>query len=83
MHAVEEALLLEVSDVLVYRGQAFQVHSPGNLLKGRGIAIAGNERFEEVDNLFLPSGDSHGRIIAKKKRIATKVFVFCSLSEMS
>jgi hypothetical protein len=64
----------------MHRGQALQIHTSGNFLKRRGIAIAGDERFEEVDNLFLPSSDSHARIIAKKKRIARESF--CLLFSM-
>ena len=75
MNAVQQALFLEVGDVLVNRGQALQVHSAGNLFKRRGIAVAGHERFQKVDDLFLPSRDSHGRIIAKKKRIARRSFL--------
>src|ERR1700688_2297160 len=58
----------------MHRGQVFQVHSASNFLKGRRIAVPRYERFQKVDNLFLPSSDSHGRIIAKKKRIAREVF---------
>jgi hypothetical protein len=74
VHAVEQALFLEVGDVLVHGGQALQLHAARDLFKRRGVAVAGHERFEEVENLFLPSSDSHGRIIANKKRTMSTIF---------
>ena len=76
VNAVQHTLLLKVGDVLVNRGQALEPHAARNLFKRRRVAIAGDKRLEEVENLFLPSGNSHGRIIANKKRIATEVFCF-------
>jgi hypothetical protein len=54
--------------------QALQPHAARNLLKGRGVAVAGYKSLKEVENLFLSSSDSHGRIIANKKRTATILF---------
>jgi hypothetical protein len=85
--AVEEALLFKVRDVFMHRSEAFQPHSPGDLFERRGIAVAQHERSQKIDYLFLPSCDSHARIIAKKKRIARRSFclsfsaVFAELSE--
>ena len=58
--AVEQALLFQVGNVLVHSGQAFQPHPARNLFKRWRVAVAGHKRLEEVENLFLPSGDSHG-----------------------
>jgi hypothetical protein len=71
---IEEALLFKVGNVLVHGGQAFQPHSPGDLFERGGIAVAQHERTQKIDYFFLPSCDSHGRIIAKKKRIARRSF---------
>jgi hypothetical protein len=71
MHPVKKPLLFKVRYVFVDSCQAFEPHSARNLFKRRGIAIAEHKRLQEVENLFLPSSNSHGRIIANKKRIAT------------
>jgi len=75
VHPIQQALLLEICDVLMHGGKAFQPHCPGDLFKGGGISISGHERSEKVDDLFLPSRNGHVRIIAKKKRNASGHFL--------
>ncbi len=72
--ARDEALVLEVGDVLVDGGQRFEAEAPGDFLIGGGIAVALDETGDEVENLFLPPGDGHGLSIAKKKRIEGEMF---------
>jgi len=55
--------------------QALEPHSSGNLLKRRGIPVACHKGSEEIDHFFLSASNSHGRIIANKKRIAPEVFL--------
>jgi hypothetical protein len=71
MYPVKKPFLFKVRYVFVDSCQTFEPHSARNLFKRRGIAIAEHKRLQEVENLFLPSSNSHGRIIANKKRIAT------------
>ena len=81
MHAVQQPLLFQVGNVLMHGGQALQPHAARNLFKGRGVAVARYKRLQEVENLFLPSGNSHARIIANKKRtVSTLFFVFFSIT---
>jgi hypothetical protein len=72
MGALEQALGLEVSDVLMDGGKRTKAKAGGDLLVGRGIAVAGGEAGEKVDNLFLSTRDSHGLILANKRRIGGK-----------
>src|ERR1035437_2858896 len=74
MHAVQQSLLFQVVNVLVHGSQAFEPDPARNLLERRGVAVARHKGLEKVENLFLPSSDSHGRIIANKKRTATVLF---------
>jgi hypothetical protein len=71
VHAIQQSLLFEIGDVLVNCSQALQSHAARDLFKRRRIAVAGNKGFEKVEDFFLPASDSHGRIIANKKRIET------------
>ena len=67
--------LFKVGNVLMHGCQALQPHAARNLLKRRGIAVASHERLQEIENLFLPTCDSHARIIANKKRTAQYLFL--------
>ena len=70
--ARDEALVLEVGDVLVHGGQRFEAEAAGDFLIGGGIAVALDETGDEVENLFLAPGDSHGSSIANKKGIESE-----------
>lgn len=59
MGALEEALVLQVGDVFVHCGERTEAEAAGDLLKGWGVAVLLGEGGEEVENLFLPSRDSH------------------------
>jgi hypothetical protein len=74
VNAIEQSLSFQVGNVLVHGGQALEPHAAGNFLKRWGIPIAGHKRLQEVDDFFLPASNSHGRIIANKKRIAPELF---------
>ena len=76
MHAVKQPLLFEVGNVLMHGCQALEPHAARNLLKGRGVAVARYKRLQEIQNLFLPSGHCHERIIANKRRTARVFFIF-------
>jgi hypothetical protein len=78
VNAIEHSFFFEVCYVFVDGRQALQPHATRNLLKRRGIAVAGDKGLEKVDHFFLPSSDSHGRIIANKKRSAIGFFAFLS-----
>jgi hypothetical protein len=78
VNAIEHSLFFEVRNVFVDGRQALQPHATRNLLKRRGITVAGDKGLEKVDYFFLPSSDSHGRIIANKKRSAIGFFAFLS-----
>ena len=69
MSALEQALLLEIGDVLVDGGQGTETESSGDLFIGRGVSVLLGEAGEEVDDLFLSPGDCHAGIVANKKRI--------------
>ena len=74
VHTVEQPFFLEVGDVLVHGGQALEAHAARDLFEGGGVAVAGHKRLQKVDNLFLPTGDSHGRIIANTARYPLSSF---------
>jgi len=57
--ALEEALILQVGDVLVYGGQGAETQTTGDLLVRRRVSILLREAGEEVDDLFLAPCDSH------------------------
>jgi hypothetical protein len=75
MHAVEHALLFKIRDVLVDGGKALKPHAASDFLKGWGVSVAGHKRLKKIQNLFLPAGDGHARIIANKKRIDARKFL--------
>jgi len=70
--AGDEALVLQVGDVLVHGGQGFEAEAAGDFLIGRGIAVALHETGDEVEHFFLPPGDRHGSSIANKKGIESE-----------
>jgi hypothetical protein len=72
VRALEEALGLEIGDVLMDGGKRTEAEAGGDLLVGGGIAVAGGEGGEKVENLFLPTRDSHALILANKRRIGGK-----------
>jgi hypothetical protein len=57
--ALEEALVLQISDVFVHGGEGAEAQTAGDLLVGRGVAVLLSEAGEEVDDLFLPSRNCH------------------------
>jgi hypothetical protein len=65
---------LEVGDVLVDRRQRLQIQPAGDLFKGRRVAVAGDERLQEVENLFLSASNCHARILANEKRNCQNYF---------
>lgn len=67
--ALEEALILQVGDVLVYCGEGAESETAGDLFVGRRVTVLLGEAGEEVQDLFLPPRDSHAGIVANKKRI--------------
>ena len=71
--ALQQALGLEIGDVLMDGGERAEAEARGDLLIGGGVAVAGGEAGEKVENLFLPTRDSHALILANKRRIAAKV----------
>lgn len=72
--ALQEALILQIRYVLMDRGEGAEAKASGDLLVGRGVAVAGGEAGEKVDDLFLPTGDSHVDIVANKRRTGTISF---------
>ena len=72
MRALEQSLGLEVGDVLVDGGERTEAKAGSDLLIRGGVAVPGGERGEKVENLFLPTRDSHGVILANKRRIGGK-----------
>jgi len=58
--ALEEAFVLQISDVFVHGGEGAEAQSAGDLLIGRGVAIFLSEAGKKVDDLFLPSRNCHG-----------------------
>src|SRR5580704_2544052 len=65
--AREQALLLQIRDVLVHGGQRIQVEPLANLLKRRRIAMLGHESRNKVVNFVLPACDRHAAIIGEQK----------------
>ena len=72
--ALEEAFGLEIGDVLMDGGEGTEAEAGGDLLVGGRVAVAGGEGGEKVENLFLPTRDSHAVILANKRRIGGKSF---------
>jgi hypothetical protein len=72
---LQQTLLLQVGDVLMYGGQRPQVKAMGYLLKGGGVPIALHKARNKIEYLFLTAGHGHVRIIANKKRIAEVLFL--------
>jgi hypothetical protein len=71
---LQQALLLQVGDVLVHGGQRLEAETACNFFKGWGVSVALDKIADEVQHLFLPAGHRHGSIIANKKRIYKKTF---------
>lgn len=71
MRALEEALVLQIGDVLVNSRERVEAETGGDLLVGGGVSVLDCERGEKVDYFFLSPGDSHAVIVANKKRIAS------------
>jgi len=69
---LQQALGLQIGDVFMNRGQGAKAEAGGNLLIGRGVAVAGSEAGEKVENLFLPAGYGHAGIVANKQRMASE-----------
>ena len=52
-------------------GEGVEAQTGCDFLVGRGVSVLLGEAGEEVDYFFLPPRDSHGGIVANKKRIAS------------
>lgn len=74
MSALQQALVLQVGDVFVDGGEGTEAETGGDLFVRRGVAVLLSEAGEKVDDLFLPSCDSHGWIVANKKRTREVLF---------
>ncbi len=72
--ALQQTFILQVGDVLMDGGERAEAEAGGDLLVGRGVAVLLRKAGEEVDDLFLPSCDSHGRIVANKRRTGEVLF---------
>ena len=60
VRALEQALCLEIGDVLMDGGEGAEAEAGGDFLVRGGVAVAGGEGGEKVENLFLPTRNSHG-----------------------
>ena len=80
--AADEALFLQVRQVLVHRGERRQAEAPADFLEARRVAVLLNELLQVVENLALAFGqwlhadapadvDHVRRLYAKKKRKST------------
>jgi hypothetical protein len=57
--ALKEAFGLQIGNVFMHSCKGAKAQTAGDLLVGRGIAILLGKAGEEVNNLSLPSCDSH------------------------
>ena len=80
--AREQALLLQIGDVLVHRGQRIQLHAFANFLERGRISVLLHELGNEVVDLALPSGDGHGQLLANIKRMSRQTKVECTAAAL-
>jgi hypothetical protein len=60
--AADDALALEVREVLVHRGERAEPHRLGDLLEARRVAVLVDVPGEVVEDLALAPGERHGRL---------------------
>ena len=66
--ALDDALLLQVREVLVHGRQRRQVEAPADLLQARRVAVLLDEVVQVIQNLALAFGEwDHARILCKEK----------------
>ena len=75
MRALQQSFVLKIGNVFVNGGEGAEAEAAGDLFVGRGVSVLLGEAGEKVDDLFLPSRDSHAGIVANKKRIAISKLV--------
>ncbi len=59
VRSLQQAFVLEVGDVFMHGGERAEAEAAGDLLVGGRVAVLLGEVREEVDDLFLPTRDSH------------------------